>query len=185
MGDNDDEEPLALTLWLRLKSGWGWLSLGIAALGGSSFIQHEIQPFLSVWQIFWVTLPLTTAVAILTVMELTGHLTLGRGVWVIVGTCAASIVTGVTAGQRVYAYLFQAQYDCFPRNESSPQICYATPGYPHASGNPVVSVLAAYLHLYGVAGFLSAILVGAFFGWAARNIAALPAASRARPAKAG
>lgn len=175
MGGDPAEESFFKRLFEAKRwVGWALIVVAIATKGLGSFIQQEISPYISTLQFIWVTLPLTVAVIIITILAIIDRITPGRLVFVIIGTCAASILTGVTAGKKIYAYLFQAQYNCFHTFPNQPQICYNTYNYSHASGNPVISILAAYMHIYGFVGFVSSIIAGALLGYAFCNFADLP-----------
>jgi len=156
------------------KKAWGALGvgLGVLTLGIGGYIQSLLQPYFSVWQIIWSTLPLAVAVAIIGfTMSRDISLSGGAVIAIILGTFLASVLTGVTAGTRVFNYLFHAQYHCFSAyGSSSSQICYQS-GYSAPNGNIFVEVLSGYVHIYGVIGFVRSVLVGLFLGYGANKLA--------------
>ncbi|MGD0700972.1 MAG: hypothetical protein ABSA02_13930 [Trebonia sp.] len=149
----------------RVSKAWGLLGIAIAILGTGigGYIQHLLQPYFTVLQIVWATLPLTIAVTIYAFLVLRGvRVSLLTFSLIVVGTFIASVITGVTGGTRVYNYLFHPNYNCFSVNSS--QYCYES-GYSAPSGNPVWAILSGYLHIYGIVGAIRSLLVGGFLGY--------------------
>jgi hypothetical protein len=148
----------------RVSKAWGWLllALGVITLGLRGYVLQRLQDgVLSVGQIVWLTLPLVGAVAIMVYRARARlHTTLAGYFGILVGTLAASVVTGISSGDRVADALFHFDSSC---------IVSGSCGEPASSGDPIsltVRVIGAYFQVYGVTGFLSAIVVGAFFGYA-------------------
>jgi len=167
------------------KKAWGVLGvcLGVLTLGIGGYIQSLLQPYFSVWQIIWSTLPLAVAVTIISFMMFRDiPLSGGAMVAIIIGTFLASVLTGVTAGTRVFNYLFHAQYHCFSAYGASSQICYQS-GYSAPNGNIVLEILSGYVHIYGVIGFVRSVLVGLFLGYGVSKLAAGTESRKAEPRK--
>jgi hypothetical protein len=161
-GSGSFRERLAST-----KKAWGLLgvALGLLTLGIGGYLQSLIQPYFSVGQIIWSTLPLAAAATIISFMAFRDITVSGGAVFaIILGTFLASVVTGVTAGTQVFNYLFHAQYHCFSVYGSSSQACYQS-GYSAPQGNIEFEVLSGYVHIYGVIGFVRSVLVGLFLGF--------------------
>jgi hypothetical protein len=170
------------------KKAWGVLGvgLGVLTLGIGGYIQSLLQPYFSVWQIIWSTLPLAVAVAIISfTMSRDISLSGGAVIAIILGTFLASVLTGVTAGTRVFNYLFHAQYHCFSAyGSSSSQICYQS-GYSAPNGNIFLEVLSGYVHIYGVIGFVRSVLVGLFLGYGVSKLVGGTEPRKTEPRKTG
>jgi hypothetical protein len=91
---------------------------------------------------------------------------------VIIGTLFASALTGVTSGTRVVQYLYHPEYRCaYTSIGYTRELCFAS-GYSAPSGNLAWAVLSGYIHIYGIVGFVRAILVGCFVGFGADRLIA-------------
>jgi len=168
------------------KKAWGGLGVCLALLtqGIGGYIQSLLQPYFSVWQIIWSTLPLALAATILSFMAFRDISVSGGAVFaILLGTFIASAVTGVTAGTRVFDYLFHAQYRCFSTYGSSSRFCYQS-GYSGPHGNLEWAILSGYVHIYGVIGFVRSVLVGLFLGFGISKLTGRPKPRKADPQKA-
>lgn len=176
-----DRRPGQAPLPARLKQvrrAWGLLllALSILTLGLRGYLLQQLHDgFLTVWQITWLTLPLVAAIAILVYRWRTRQPTTLMGVFgIILGTLVASWLTGLSSGQRVADSLFHYDASCALRNSCE------TP-----SGNPIsltLRIIGSYYEVFGSTGFLSAIAVGAFLGYA---LAVLSGKDRGRPNQNG
>jgi hypothetical protein len=160
-----------------IKTWWTCLTIALSLLtyGLGSFLQRELEPFFSVWQIAWVTLPLTLTVALISFLLFIKKLTFWRMVVITWAAFAASVVTGTTAGRRVSAYLSVAHSRWVGPKTCSPvgPINFCLPDFskghlvtshPHQHF-PIVDYILAYLNLYGWIGGIKALLVGCFLGY--------------------
>ena len=149
MGENDAKDATAFDRLKKIKSVWGWVVITLAILteGIAAEIQAAEAPFTNAWQVIWVTLPLTIAVAIIVGMAVLDVLTFTRLCFTIVLTLVASGLTGATAGTSVSHYLLGNQA-------------------PGESGFSIPQILGAYLHVYGFVGCIKSVVVGGFIGWA-------------------
>ncbi len=139
------------------------LIVGILVGGIGTFIQEKVQEVLTFWQIIWLTLPLTVAVAILAYRIFAKQaITLSVFLSTVIGTFVASVVTGATAGTQVADALFKPHVDlaCLRDNTCS------TPD--PITGGPfgfVARLLGGYLQVYGGIGVLKAVVVGTFIAY--------------------
>ncbi len=164
----DATEPAKDTFVERTKKvheAWGrmFLIFGILVVGVGGFIQEKVQEVLTFWQVIWLTLPLTAAVAILAYRVFAKQaITLSVFIGTVIGTLVASIVTGLSSGNQVAAALFHADYnlDCLSTDS-------CTTSDP-ASGGPiglVFRIFGAYLHVYGGIGVIKALVAGVFIAY--------------------
>jgi hypothetical protein len=157
----------------QVKKGWGWLLLGLGVLtqGVFGYVQSLLQPYFSVWQILWATLPLTAAGAICVFLARRNANVSGFGViCIVIGTLFASALTGVTSGPAVVQYLYHPEYRCgYTSIGYTHELCVES-GYSAPSGNLVWAVLSGYVHIYGIIGFIRAVLVGCFVGFGADRL---------------
>ncbi len=179
-----------------IKKAWKWLGIALAVLayGGLGYIQHLLQPYFSVWQILWVTLPLALAVATLVFLAFRDIKVTAAGFFaILVGTLLASALTGLTSGTSVLDYLYHPEYRCdFTSLGYTHELCFQS-GYSAPSGNLEWAILSGYVHIYGIVGFIRSILVGGFVGFSVAALTARAeriakrkqaAAKKARDAKA-
>jgi hypothetical protein len=177
----------------EIKEGWGRLGKRLALLsfiglvltvGPGVAIQHELQPYLSVLQIIWLTLPLTAAVAIIVVADRTDNLTPTLAWFTIALTLVACALTGLSSGPAVSHFLFHPTQTCTQVLPGQGPLCTTT-GY--ASYNPTgffpLNVLLAYLHIYGWFGCIRSILVGLFLGGSIYSLAVLMKQKMRRPGR--
>jgi hypothetical protein len=161
-----------------IKKWWTWLTIAISLLtyGFFSFIEHELQPLFSVWQIAWLTLPLTLTVAVISFLLFIKKLTFLRAIGIIWAGFAANAIAGTAAGKRVEAYYAEAHSRwvgprtctgtgfmrwCWPDISKG---AHMVTSHPHQHF-PIVDFILAYLHFYGWIGSLKALLVGCFLGY--------------------
>jgi hypothetical protein len=176
-GENPGE-PLG-----EIRNGWGRLGKRLSLLsliglvlsaGPGVAIQHELQPYLSVLQIIWLTLPLTAAVAIIVVADRTESLTPTLAWFTIALTLVACALTGLSSGPAVSHFLFHPTQTCTQVLPDQGPLCTTT-GY--ASYNPTgffpLNVLLAYLHIYGWFGCIRSVLAGLFLGGSIYSLAVL------------
>src|SRR4051812_1378479 len=162
-----DNAPREAALPARLKQvsrAWGLLlvALSIITLGLRGYLLQRLHDgVLTVWQVSWLTLPLVAATTILVYRWRTRQPTSFAGfVGVVLGTLLASVLTGISSGQRVADSLFHYDANCLLHDTCTDA------GY---TGNPVsllLRVFGSYLQIYGATGVLSAIAVGTFMGYA-------------------
>jgi len=157
------EAPMPARL-KQVSRAWGLLlvALGIITLGLRGYLLQRLHDgVLSVGQIVWLTLPLVAATTILVYRWRARQPTSFAGfVGIVVGTLVASVLTGISSGQRVADSLFHYDANCLLHNTCTDA---------SDTGNPVSLVLrifGSYLQIYGTTGVLSAIAVGAFLGYA-------------------
>jgi hypothetical protein len=157
----------------QVKRASGWLLIGVGVLtqGVFGYIQSQLQPYFSVWQILWATLPLTAAVAICVFLAMRDvRLSLFGVVCIVIGTLFASALTGVSSGPRVIQYLYHPETRCeYTSIGYAHEVCFES-GYSAPSGNLVWAVLSGYFHIYGIIGFIRAVLVGCFVGFGADRL---------------
>jgi hypothetical protein len=176
----------------EIKEGWGRLGkrLGLLSLiglvlsaGPGVAIQHELQPYLSILQIIWLTLPLTAAVTIIVVADRTDSLTPTLAWFTIALTLLACALTGLSSGPAVSHFLFHPTQTCTQVLPDQGPLCTTT-GY--ASYNPTgffpLNVLLAYLHIYGWFGCVRSILVGLFLGGSIYSLTVVMKRKTGRPA---
>jgi hypothetical protein len=159
----------------QVKKTWGWLLIGLGVLtqGVFGYIQSLLQPYFSVWQILWATLPLTAAVAICVFLAMRDVNVSVFGVsCIVIATLFASALTGVTSGARVVQYLYHPENRCGYTSIGYTHGLCPEPGYSAPSGNLVWAVLSGYVHFYGIIGFIRAVLVGCFVGFGADRLIA-------------
>lgn len=148
----------------RIRRAWGLLLLALAllSLGLRGYLLKQVQDtVLTVWQILWLTVPLTAAVAILAYLAFARKaISVLTVVGVVVGTLVASLFVGLSSGGRVADELFPSDAGCALR-----QTCGQQTGGDSAP-ELAIRIIGAYLKVYGVTGFLSAIAVGTFLGYA-------------------
>jgi hypothetical protein len=147
----------------RVSRAWGLLLvvLSVLTLGLRGYLLQRLHDgVLTVWQVIWLTLPLVAATTILVYRWRTRQSTsVGGFIGIVLGTLAASALTGLSSGNRVAAALFQYDADCVLHDT-----CTTSPG-----DNPAaltLRVIGSYMKIYGMSGFLSAVAVGAFMGYA-------------------
>jgi hypothetical protein len=137
------------------------LALGVITLGVRGYIlQHLRDGVLSVWQVTWLTLPLVVATAILVYRWRARQPTSLAGfIGIVLATLFASYLTGLSSGQRVAESLFHVDAHCLLATTCDSQV----------PSNPlylVARTLGVYWQIYGSTGFLSAVAIGAFLGYA-------------------
>lgn len=173
-GEQEEKRESLAERLSHVKKAWGLLGIALAilTLGLGGYIQQLIQPYFTVWQIIWATLPLTAAVAIICFMLLRGHELSGGAIFsIIIGTFLASAVTGLTGGTRVFDYLYGAPFQCSAGSESAfPQLCHQYSSTA-PNENMVLSILSGYVHVYGLIGFARSVLVGSFLGYGVCTVA--------------
>jgi amino acid transporter len=158
----------------QIKEAWKWLgvALAILAYGGLGYIQHLLQPYFSVWQILWATLPLAVAVAVLVFLGFRGiKVTAGVFFTILVGTFFASALTGLTSGTSVFDYLYHRPPPCGLAGIGNPNAPCNQSGFD-PSQNLYWAILSGYVHIYGVLGFIRSVLVGGFVGFSAAALMA-------------
>jgi hypothetical protein len=177
VSEEDDDE------FDQIKQAWKWsgVILGLLTYGVTGYIQHLLQPYFSFWQLLWTTLPLAVAAGLIVFLGIRQVRVTAAGVFgIIVGTLAASVITGLTSGTRVFDYLYHPEYRCaYTSLGYTGQFCYQY-GYSAPSGNLELAILSGYVHIYGVAGFIGSIVAGGFVGLSA---AALIARAERKAAK--
>jgi hypothetical protein len=121
--------------------------------------QREHGGALTIWQVIWVTLPIVGAAAFVAYRFAAGHgLGLSHLLGLVVGTAGTSYLTGISSGQLTSSSLFKFDPSCLLQNTCATTL---------ATDNPasyVLKVVNNYWHLYGMAGFVSAAVVGAVIG---------------------
>jgi hypothetical protein len=165
--DNNPDRARDAPLPARLKKvsrAWGLLlvALSILTLGLRGYLLQRLHDgVLTVWQVTWLILPLVAATMIVVYRWRTRLATSFVGlIGIVLGTLVSSVLTGISSGERVADSLFHYDADCLLHNT-----CTATA----SSDNPLsltLRVIASYLQIYGTTGFLSAIAVGGFIGYA-------------------
>jgi hypothetical protein len=155
------EAPLPVRL-KRVSRAWGLLlvALSVLALGLRGYVLQRLHDgVLTAWQVTWLTLPLAAATAIVVYRWRTRLPTSFAGfVGIVLGTLAASVVTGLSSGQRVADSLFHYDAQCLLHDT-----CTTTTGN---SVTLILRIMGSYLQIYGTTGFFSAIAVGIFAGYA-------------------
>lgn len=148
----------------QVSRAWGLLLLvlGLITLGLRGYLLQRLHDgVLTVWQITWLTMPLVVAAAILVYRWRARQATsLPAVVGIVVATLAASWLTGLSSGERVADALYHYDANCLLHN---------TCAEPSGMGNPIsltIRIVGAYLQVYGTTGFLSALAIGAFLGYA-------------------
>ena len=159
----------------QIKQAWKWSGgiLGVLFYGVTGYIQHQLQPYFSFWQLLWTTLPLAVAAGILVFLAIRNVTVTAFGVFgIIAGTLIACVITGLTSGTRVYDYLFHPEYRCaYTSLGYTGRLCYQS-GYSAPSGNLELAILSGYVHIYGVTGFIGSIVAGGFVGLSAAALIA-------------
>jgi hypothetical protein len=159
----------------QIKQAWKWsgVILGVLLYGVTGYIQHQLQPYFSFWQLLWATLPLAVAAGILVFLAIRNVTVTAFGFFgIIAGTLIACVITGLTSGTRVYDYLFHPEYRCaYTSLGYTGRLCYES-GYSAPSGNLELAILSGYVHIYGVTGFIGSIVAGGFVGLSAAALIA-------------
>jgi amino acid transporter len=164
--DHEDEDEDEFD---QIKNAWKWLGivLAIFAYGGLGYIQHVLQPYFSVWQILWVTLPLGVTVAIVVFLEFRGvKVTGGAFFAILLGAFLAGALTGLTSGTSVFDYLYHRPGPCDLANIGNPNAPCNQSGF-NQNENIFWAILSGYVHIYGILGFIRSVLVGGFVGFSA------------------
>lgn len=161
--DSAPREPALPTRLKQVSRAWGLLlvALSIITLGLRGYLLQRLHDgVLTVWQVIWLTLPLVAATTILVYRWRTRQPTSFAGfVGVVLGTLAASVLTGISSGQRVADSLFHYDANCLLHDT-------CTDASNTGTVSLLVRVFSSYLQIYGATGVLSAIAVGTFMGYA-------------------
>jgi hypothetical protein len=162
----------------QVSKAWGLLlvALSVLTLGLRGYLLERVHDgFLTVWQITWLALPLVAATTIVVYRWRARRPTSFAGfIGIVLGTLAASWLTGISSGERVVELLFHFDASCVLSGSC-----------PTPSGDNPISlifkVIRSYLEIYGPTGFVSALAVGGFMGYA---LAVLSGTDRGRSPKA-
>jgi hypothetical protein len=146
----------------RVHRAWGLLllALSLISLGVRGYLLKQLEDtVLTVWQVLWLTLPMTAAVAIFAYMAFTKKkFSFATVVATIIGTLVASWLIGLTGGEQVAQELWHVDSACAARG-SCETISGGAPGL-------ALRIVGAYFQVYGAVGFFSAVAVGVFLGYA-------------------
>jgi hypothetical protein len=165
--ESDDAVPERVKRIVR-ASGWTWVVLGLLTSGISGYLEaNYLQPLLSVWQIIWLTLPLSVSVAVFS-NRIWARRPLGLpGVCgLVIVTFVASLFAGLSSGSRVADYLFPPEYRFGCLSDG----CRT---YDLGGGGVVGSaarILWAYLQVYGVGNVLRSIVAGTMVGYGVHQL---------------
>lgn len=149
----------------KVQKAWGWLllALSVVTLGVQGHLVKQFQDtVLTVWEVFWLTLPMTAAAAIFAYVLFAGRrITLQGAIAVVMGTLFAVWIVGLGSGESIVDELYRVELTC-PITEG---VC----SVPRpAAGNPIVEagrIVVTYFQVYGPVRFLSSLLVGTFLGY--------------------
>jgi hypothetical protein len=148
-------------------SGWTWVAFGLLTSGVGGYLEaNYLQPVLSVWQIIWLTLPLSVSVAVFS-NRIWARRPLGLlGVCgLVIVTFVASLFAGLSSGGRVAEYLFPPVYRFGCLSDGC-----RTGDLGGGAVEPAARILWAYLQVYGVGNVLRSIVVGTMIGYGAHQL---------------
>jgi hypothetical protein len=155
----------------ELKTWGGWLALGLSVIGGTPLQVLLVKVFQGpeldvegaklIWSVFWLTAPLTSALAILLLAALFGYFS-NKDPWECLSIVAITLLASALVGN-VLGFRAAGLNDIFQR--------FATDVDTHPILRLLKAVIGAYLTSYGVQLFFQSITLGGVIGiFVARQI---------------